>query len=149
MLECTVEFEKLLREHYAAVNRYAKSLCRCEYEASDLTQEAFLRAYKSYSRFDHRSSFEAWVKTIVRNQYYDLLRKRRRRRKGVSAYPSATAKTAAPMGDAASPRVSAGLPAASAAACPPASATRFTRSLMPCWRALTSSAARMFTLPMR
>ncbi len=44
-------------------------------EARDVTQEAFLRVYKSLHRFDFKRSFYAWFHRIVTNLAIDSLRK--------------------------------------------------------------------------
>ena len=45
--------------------------------AEDAAQEAFLRAYRSLSRYERRSSFSAWVRTIAVNAAIDIVRRRR------------------------------------------------------------------------
>jgi len=46
--------------------------------AADATQEAFISAYKSLSRF-RGGNFKAWLMRIVTNACYDELRRRKRR----------------------------------------------------------------------
>jgi RNA polymerase sigma factor (sigma-70 family) len=52
----------------------AKWLLRNEQDAQDVVQEAYLRAFKSFSGF-HGSNGRAWLLTIVRNTCYTLLKK--------------------------------------------------------------------------
>ena len=47
------------------------------YEAEDAAQEAFLRAYKSLSRYDSKRSFLTWLLSITAHYCIDQLRKRR------------------------------------------------------------------------
>lgn len=45
--------------------------------AEDAAQEAFLRAYRSLARYERRSSFSAWVRTIAVNAAIDIVRRKR------------------------------------------------------------------------
>jgi RNA polymerase sigma-70 factor (ECF subfamily) len=47
--------------------------------AADVTQESFIKAFKSIKRF-RRGSFRAWLLKIVANTAYDHLRRRKRRK---------------------------------------------------------------------
>jgi RNA polymerase sigma-70 factor, ECF subfamily len=57
---------------------YALSLCRNGAMADDLVQGASTGAMGSASSFQVGSSMRAWLFTILRNQYFSTLRKRRR-----------------------------------------------------------------------
>lgn len=48
-------------------------------DALDLTQDVFLRAWKSLPRFDGRGLFSSWVKRIATNAAIDLCRRRKYR----------------------------------------------------------------------
>jgi len=50
-----------------------------ESEAEDVVQETFLRAYRSLSSYDGRSSFSTWLYRIATNYSLDLIAKRNRR----------------------------------------------------------------------
>ncbi len=54
----------------------AYNVVRNQEEALDLTQEAFIRAWKSLARFDGRSSFASWLSRITTNASIDLLRRK-------------------------------------------------------------------------
>jgi RNA polymerase sigma-70 factor (ECF subfamily) len=47
------------------------------YDAEDAAQEAFLRAYKSLSRYDVKRSFSTWLLSIAAHYCIDQIRKRR------------------------------------------------------------------------
>lgn len=47
----------------AVCRRYA----RHELEAEDLLQDAFIKVYKNLDRFQHKGSFEGWIRRIVVN----------------------------------------------------------------------------------
>ena len=74
--EDLVSFEEALLPHLDAAHNLAKWLLRNEQDAQDVVQEAFLRAFKSFSGF-HGSNGRAWLLTIVRNTSYTLLKKNR------------------------------------------------------------------------
>jgi RNA polymerase sigma factor (sigma-70 family) len=47
------------------------------HEADDLTQEAFMKMWKSLGRFDLERPFKTWLFTIARNVAVDYLRKKK------------------------------------------------------------------------
>src|SRR5947208_2793587 len=69
-------FEAMMLPHLDAAHNLAKWLLRNEQDAQDVVQEAYLRAFKSFSGF-HGSNGRAWLLTIVRNTSYTLLKKNR------------------------------------------------------------------------
>jgi RNA polymerase sigma-70 factor (ECF subfamily) len=69
-------FEVVMLPHLDAAHNLAKWLLRNEEDACDVVQEAYLRAFKSFSGF-HGSNGRAWLLTIVRNTSYTLLKKNR------------------------------------------------------------------------
>jgi RNA polymerase sigma factor (sigma-70 family) len=72
--EDVISFEALMLPHLDAAHNLARWLLRNEQDAQDVVQEAFLRAFKSFSGF-HGSNGRAWLLTIVRNTSYTLLKK--------------------------------------------------------------------------
>src|SRR5436190_22659276 len=69
-------FEETMLPHLDAAHNLARWLLRNEQDAQDVVQEAYLRAFKSFSGF-HGSNGRAWLLTIVRNTSYTLLKKSR------------------------------------------------------------------------
>ena len=69
-------FEKAILPHLDAAYNLARWLTRNDADAEDVVQEAYLRAFKSFSGF-HGSNGRAWLLTIVRNTSYTLLKKNR------------------------------------------------------------------------
>src|SRR3712207_2446264 len=57
---------------------FAYSLTHNPSYADDLVQDALVRAWASRHRFKPGTNFEAWLFTILRNQFYSLQRRRRR-----------------------------------------------------------------------
>jgi RNA polymerase sigma-70 factor, ECF subfamily len=60
-------FDELVRRHRATVYRTAWRLTRSHSEADDLSQEAFLRAYRALGGFRRESLFRTWMVRIVMN----------------------------------------------------------------------------------
>lgn len=71
-------FETLVRSVQRPVYGLCLRLLRTEAEASEVTQEAFLRAYQHLGRYDDSKPFDLWVMAIARNLCLDLLRRRSR-----------------------------------------------------------------------
>jgi RNA polymerase sigma-70 factor (ECF subfamily) len=73
-------FAELVEKHQKYVYNLAYRMTGNPEEARDLAQEAFVRAFRHFDRFDPATSFEKWLYRIVANLYIDVLRKRGRRR---------------------------------------------------------------------
>jgi RNA polymerase sigma-70 factor (ECF subfamily) len=69
---------------YRKVYNMAYRLTGNKTDAEDLTQEAYYRAYRSFSDYEGDRPFENWIFRIVTRLFLDLLRTRRRRVKAVS-----------------------------------------------------------------
>lgn len=74
-------FEELVRSHQADVYRLALHLVRDRQTAEDVTQEAFLLAFRSLPRFRGGSKFSTWLYRIARNCAVDAIRRRERRKR--------------------------------------------------------------------
>ncbi len=74
------EFEALFNRHYGQAYNIAYRLTGNAADAEDLVQEAFLRAYRSFSRYDRSMPFMNWLNRILVNQYIDLYRRKKRMR---------------------------------------------------------------------
>lgn len=73
-------FEELVRRYQGQVWRLSFQLLRDETLADDVTQDAFVRAYRFLSRYRGDSKFTTWMFTITRNCALDELRRAGRRR---------------------------------------------------------------------
>ncbi|MBN4095556.1 MULTISPECIES: sigma-70 family RNA polymerase sigma factor [Methylobacterium] len=60
------------------LQRFARSLLRSHVGADDLLQNTLLRAWRSRASFAPGTNLEAWLFTIMRNQFYNEHRKRGR-----------------------------------------------------------------------
>jgi RNA polymerase sigma-70 factor (ECF subfamily) len=70
-------FEELVREFQADAFRFAWHLTRHRQLAEDVTQEAFLRAFRFLRGFRGDRRFGSWLFSIVRNCAMDALRRQR------------------------------------------------------------------------
>lgn len=77
-------FNRLMGATYKKVFNMAYRLSGNRSDAEDLTQEAFYRAYRSFSDYEGDKPFENWIFRIVTRLFLDLLRNRRRRIRAVS-----------------------------------------------------------------
>jgi len=76
-------FERMAEQVFSSLYGTALRLTRDREEASDLTQEALVRAYEAFDRFDGRN-FKAWMLRILTNLYINKYRKRQREGTGSS-----------------------------------------------------------------
>jgi RNA polymerase sigma-70 factor (ECF subfamily) len=70
-------FEPLVRRYGPRAYGFALGKVRDPEEAKDLSQEAFLRAYRAIDRFDESRPFYPWLLTILRNLCISYLRRQR------------------------------------------------------------------------
>ena len=70
-------FEILVREHHRRLLAYGISLTKNEVIAEDLVQEAFITAFLKLEKINTPASFPAWMRSIIRNKYYEYCRKNR------------------------------------------------------------------------
>ena len=70
-------FSELILRHRAAVYRTAWRLCRDHAEADDLSQEAFVKAYRALGSFRGESKFSTWLTRIVMNLAFTARQTRR------------------------------------------------------------------------
>ncbi len=63
-------FEKLVKEHYITLYRFALSITRGNTDlASDVLQSALLKAFRSINSFKGESSFTSWLWVIIKNEF--------------------------------------------------------------------------------
>lgn len=75
----TRAFEQLVRNHQGIALRVAYLVIRNPAEAEDVTQDAFIKAYRSLNRFRSGAPFRPWLLRIVRNEALNRVRSARRR----------------------------------------------------------------------
>jgi RNA polymerase sigma-70 factor, ECF subfamily len=71
------EFERHVARSYRTIYRHAFRLLRDKSDAEEVTQDAFLRAWKHYDSFDGVRRFENWMLRIVTNLVIDRRRRQR------------------------------------------------------------------------
>jgi RNA polymerase sigma factor (sigma-70 family) len=74
--ERLTRFEEIMLPHMAAAYNLARWLTRQEQDASDVTQEAMVRAFTFFKGY-HGGDARSWLLAIVRNTCYTWLRKNR------------------------------------------------------------------------
>ena len=70
--------EALYTRYHADVFRFALSILRERTAAEDVTQEAFLKAYRGFGTYRAQGRERAWLFQIARRTAYDHLRRARR-----------------------------------------------------------------------
>jgi len=70
-------WEQVVREHSARVYRLAYRLSGNAQDAEDLTQETFVRVFRSLADFSP-GTFEGWLHRITTNLFLDMVRRRAR-----------------------------------------------------------------------
>src|SRR3954452_16952023 len=73
-------FEELVARHRDKIYARAFSMMRNEEDATDLSQEAWVKAWQRLKQFQGDSSFLTWMTRIVINLCLDKLRKHKRER---------------------------------------------------------------------
>lgn len=70
-------WDAIVREHSARVYRLAYRLTGDPHEAEDLTQDVFVRVFRSLDRY-RPGTFEGWLHRITTNLFLDKVRRRQR-----------------------------------------------------------------------
>ena len=70
-------FEHDALEHLDSMYRTALRMTRNPQDAEDLVQEALVRAFRFYDRFEAGTNFRAWLFRILTNTYINAYRKKR------------------------------------------------------------------------
>jgi RNA polymerase sigma-70 factor, ECF subfamily len=71
-------FKREMMSCLPSLRAFAISLAGDRDRADDLIQETLLKAWAARDRFELGSNMQAWLITIFRNEFYSLMRKRRR-----------------------------------------------------------------------
>src|SRR5829696_3424304 len=70
-------WDEVVREHSARVYRLAYRLSGNQQDAEDLTQETFVRVFRSLADYTP-GTFEGWLHRITTNLFLDMVRRRQR-----------------------------------------------------------------------
>ena len=73
----TRAFDRLVTKHRGKIYAMILNMVKNDADAWDLSQEAFIKAWKALPKFEARAQFSTWLFRISHNVVYDWLRKRR------------------------------------------------------------------------
>jgi len=77
-------WEAIVRQHWRKVFNVAYKFVAKHEEAEDLTQEIFLKVFKSLNTFDRRANFQTWLISVSRNLCIDHYRSVRKERETIN-----------------------------------------------------------------
>ncbi|MEO7274604.1 MAG: RNA polymerase sigma factor [Vicinamibacterales bacterium] len=83
----TAAFQRLVEQHRAMVYRVAYQFAGHHYDADDITQDVFIKVYRSLPRFRQDAQFTSWIYRIAMNACID----HRRRQSSATVVPLTTA----------------------------------------------------------
>ncbi|HHW26070.1 MAG TPA: sigma-70 family RNA polymerase sigma factor [Firmicutes bacterium] len=69
-------FERIYETYYKQVYHHILRMVRDKYEAEDLTQEVFMRAYQFMGTYSGNAALGRWLRKIATNLCIDKMRKR-------------------------------------------------------------------------
>lgn len=69
-------FEQLVKKHHRQAYNIAYRMAGNHADAEDLTQEAFIRAFRFFGQYQRDLPFESWLYKIISNVFVDKLRKK-------------------------------------------------------------------------
>src|ERR671938_812787 len=72
-------FEEQALQHVDALYRTALRMTRNPADAEDLVQDALVRAFRFYDRFEPGTNFRAWLFKILTNTYINSYRRKQAR----------------------------------------------------------------------
>lgn len=73
-------FDHLIKKYQERLYGIVYNLCSNKEDASEITQDAFIKAFRSIFKFQGKSSFFTWLYKIAINTTYNALRKNRFKR---------------------------------------------------------------------
>jgi RNA polymerase sigma-70 factor, ECF subfamily len=83
-----VPVEDRLEQHRTELTAYCYRMLGSAFEAEDAVQEAFIRAWRGYDRFEGRAALRSWLYRIATNVCFDMLKGRERRARPMDFGPA-------------------------------------------------------------
>jgi RNA polymerase sigma-70 factor (ECF subfamily) len=80
--------EDRLEQHRTELTAYCYRMLGSAFEAEDAVQEAFIRAWRGYERFEGRAALRSWLYRIATNVCFDMLKGRERRARPMDFGPA-------------------------------------------------------------
>src|SRR5512137_3191407 len=77
-------WEQIVRQYWRRVFNVAYKFVGRHDEAEDLTQDVFLKVFKSLGTFDRRANFQTWLVSVSRNLCIDHYRSVRKERQTIN-----------------------------------------------------------------
>src|SRR6266700_6969272 len=77
-------WELIVRQYWRKVFNVAYKFVGRHDEAEDLTQDVFLKVFKSLDTFDRRANFQTWLISVSRNLCIDHYRSTRKEREAIN-----------------------------------------------------------------
>jgi len=78
-----VAWEQIVRQHWRKVFNVAYKFVGSHEQAEDLTQDIFLKIFRSLETFDRRANFQTWLISVSRNLCIDHYRSVRKERQTI------------------------------------------------------------------
>jgi RNA polymerase sigma-70 factor, ECF subfamily len=69
--------EQLISKYLKTVYVFIFRLTNSQAEATDLTQDTFVKVWKNFDKYDSRQNFKTWLLSIARNTTYDWFRRKK------------------------------------------------------------------------
>lgn len=68
--------EVLIKRHLSSIYGFTRNYTGSRDNASDITQEVFVKVWKSIGKFDESKNFKTWIFTIAKNTSIDWLKRK-------------------------------------------------------------------------